>query len=171
MQIGHQLLANIEVTNRARRDAIQVEERRQAEVAHLKEKAVKVVALQEALEREKQAREEEKQTLEETVRKAEAKVANLAEQIPVLISEARGQAVEEFKASTEMRDQNVKFSQDAFIKGFELYQEKMVKKFFELDFSFLDEASEDEAGPSPTAAATAAPLPRTPGSPTPASEV
>ena len=70
-----------------------------------------------------------------------------------------------------MRDLNIKFGQEAFIKGFELCQEKMVKKFFELDFSFLDEASEDEAGPSPTAAATAAPLPRTPSSPTPLLEV
>ena len=105
------------------------------------------------------------------VRKAEAEVANLMEQILVLISEVRVLAVEEFKASTEMRDLNVKFGQGAFIKGFELCQEKMVKKFFKLDLSFLDEASEDEAGPSPTVAATAAPLPRTPSSPTPISEV
>ena len=52
---------------------------RRAEVARLKEKATEVVALQEALEREKQAREEERQTSEETVRKAEAEVANLVE--------------------------------------------------------------------------------------------
>ena len=79
--------------------------------------------------------------------------------------------VEEFKASTEMRDLNIKFVQDAFIKGFELCQEKMVKKFPELDLSFLDEASEDEAGPSPTTAAIATPLLRTLSSPTPTSEV
>ena len=77
MQIGHQLLANIEATDRARRDAIQVEESRRAEVARLKEKAAKVVTLQEALEKEKQALEKEKQTSEETVRKAEAEVANI----------------------------------------------------------------------------------------------
>ena len=164
MQIGHQLLTNIEVMNKTRRDAIQTEEGRQAEAARLKEKAAEVANLQEALKKEKQASEE-------MVRKAEAEVVNLMEHIPILISKARGQAVEEFKASAEMRDLNVKFGQDAFIKGFELCQEKMVKKFSELDFSFLDEASEDEAGPSPTAAATAAPLPRTSGSPTPASEV
>ena len=109
MQIGHQLFANIEATNRARRDAIQAEERRRAEVARLKEKAAEVVTLQEALEKEKQAWEEEKQTSEETVRKAEAEVANLVEQIPILVSEARGLAVEEFKASAEMRDLNVRF--------------------------------------------------------------
>ena len=105
------------------------------------------------------------------MRKAEAEVANLTEQISVLISEARALAVEEFKASAEMRDLNVKFAQEAFIKGFEFCQEKVVKKFSELDLSFLDEASEDEAGPSPTATTTAAPLPRTPSSPTPILEV
>ena len=164
MQIGHQLLANIEATNRTRRDAIQAEESRRAEVARLKEKAAEVANLQEALEKEKQ-------TSEKTVRKVEAEVANLMEQISVLISEARVLAVEEFKASAEMRDLNVKFVQEAFIKGFELCQEKVVKKFSELDLSFLDEASEDEAGHSLTATVTAAPLPRTPSSPTPTSEV
>ena len=171
MQIGHQLLANIEATNRARRDTVQVEERCWAKVARLKEKAAEVVALQEALEREKQAREEEKQTLEETVRKAEAEVANLAEQISVLVLEARVLAVEEFKTSTEMRDLNVQFGQEAFIKGFELCQEKVARKFLELDLSFLGEESEDEVGPSPATTAIAAPFLGTPSSPTPASEV
>ena len=149
--------------NRARRDATQAKEGRRAEAARLEEKATEVANLQEALEKEKQASEE-------MVRKVEVEVANLMEQILVLISEARVQAVG-FKASAEMRDLNVKFGQDAFIKGFKLCQEKVVKKFFELDLSFLDEASEDEAGPSPTAAATAAPLPRISGSPTPVSKV
>ena len=164
MQIGHQLLANIEATNKARRDAVQAEEGHRAAAVRLKEKAVEVANLQEALEKEKQASEE-------MVRKAEAEVANLTEQILVLISEARVLTVEEFKASAEMRDLNVKFGQEAFIKGFELCQEKVVKKFFELDLSFLDEASEDEAGPSPTVAATVAPLSRTLSSLTPTSEV
>ena len=57
-------------------------------------------------------------------------------------------AVEEFKTSSEMRDLKVQFGQDAFIKGFELCQEKMVGKFLELNLGFLDEASDDEAGPS-----------------------
>ena len=105
------------------------------------------------------------------MRKAKVEVVNLAEQIPILVSEARVLVVEKFRASAEMRDLNVKFGQEAFIKGFELCQEKVVKKFSELNFSFLDEAFEDKAGPSPTAAATAAPLPRTPSSPTPISEV
>ena len=100
--------------------------------------------------------------MEEMVRRAEAKVANMAEQIPTLISEARGQAVEEFKASTEMKKLKVEFGQAAFNKGFELCQEKMVIKFSELDLSFLDEASEDEAGPSTVAAAAAVHPPEVP---------
>ena len=79
--------------------------------------------------------------------------------------------MEEFKAFTEMRDLNVRFGQEAFIKGFEFCQEKVARKFPELDLSFLGEESEDEAGPSPAATAAAAPPPRTPSSPTPASEV
>ena len=105
--------------------------------------------------------------MEETVRKAEVEVANLAEQIPVLVSEARALAVEEFKASAEMRDLNVQFGQEAFTKGFELCQEKMSNKFPELDLSFLEE-SEDEVGPSSAATAVAAPAP---SSPPPALEV
>ena len=49
--------------------------------------------------------------MEETVRKVEVEVTNLAEQIPVLVSEARVLAVEKFKTSTEMRDLNVQFGQ------------------------------------------------------------
>ncbi|XP_073106610.1 uncharacterized protein [Elaeis guineensis] len=61
-------------------------------------------------------------------------------------------AVEEFKTSSEMRDLKVQFGQAAFIKGFELCQEKMVGKFLELNLGFLDEASDDEARPSEAAA-------------------
>ncbi|XP_073099797.1 uncharacterized protein [Elaeis guineensis] len=170
LEIGHQLLANIEALNHARRDIVQVEERCRTEIARLQEKTVEVVALQEALERVKQAREEERQTLEESARKAEAEAANLAEQISVLVSEARVLTVEEFKTSAEMRDLNVQFGQEAFIKGFELCQEKVVRKFLKLDLSFLGEESEDEAGPSPATIAIAAPLPGTSSSPTPAPE-
>ncbi|XP_073108527.1 uncharacterized protein [Elaeis guineensis] len=45
LEIGHQLLANIEATNRARRDAIQAEEGRRAEAARLKENAAEVANL------------------------------------------------------------------------------------------------------------------------------
>ena len=144
-----------------------MEERCQAEVARLQAKTVEVAALQEALKREKKAREEERQILKESARKAEAEVAHLVEQTPVLVSEARALAVEEFKAPTEMRDLDVQFGQEAFIKGFELCQEKVASKFPELDLGFLEE-SEDEAGPSLAAIAVAPPAP---SSPPPAPEV
>ena len=106
-----------------------MEERCQAEVARLQAKTAEVSTLQEALEREKQAREEERQILEESAREAEAEVANLVEQTSILVSEARAFAVEEFKASAEMRDLKFQFGQEAFIKGFELCQEKVARKF------------------------------------------
>ena len=109
--------------------------------------------------------------MEETARKTEAEVANLIEQTPVLVSEARVLAVEEFKASTEMRDLNVQFGREAFIKGFELCQERVVRKFSELDLNFLGEEFEDEADLSPAITAAAVPPPGTSSSPTPASEV
>ncbi|XP_073116547.1 uncharacterized protein [Elaeis guineensis] len=88
-------------------------------------------------------------------------------------------AVEEFKTSSEMRDLKVEFGQAAFNKGFELCQEKVVGKFSKLDLGFLDEASDDEAGPSEaavglplaeTSSTAAADLPGALSSPTSASE-
>ena len=58
----------------------------------------------------------------------------------------------EFKASSEMEDLKVQFGQDAFIKSFELCQEKVAGRFLELDLSFLNEASDDEARPFDVAA-------------------
>ena len=130
-------------------------EGQQAEAARLKEMALEAASLREVLERERQTSVEQKAALEEMVRRVEAEVANMAEQIPTLVSEARGQAMEEFKASIEMKKLKVEFGQAAFNKGFELCQKKMIMKFSELDLSFLDEASEDEAGPSTAVAATA----------------
>ncbi|XP_073116189.1 uncharacterized protein [Elaeis guineensis] len=174
LEIGHQLFAYVEATSRMRRDLLQAEERRQAKVACLQAKTAEVATLQEALERERQAREEERQAreeerwiLEESARKAEAEVAHLVEQTPVLVLEARALAVEEFKASAEMRELNVQFGQEAFTKGFELCQEKVASRFPDLDLGFLEE-SEDEAGPSSAATAVAPP---TPSSPPPAPEV
>ena len=40
-----------------------------------------------------------------------------------------------------MRDLNVRFGQEAFIKGFKLCQEKVARKFSKLDLSFLGEES------------------------------
>ena len=49
LQIGHQLLANIEAMNNARKEAAQAEKGRLAEAARLKKKIAKVASLQEAL--------------------------------------------------------------------------------------------------------------------------
>ena len=88
MQLGHQLLTNIETTNKT-------VEGQQAEAARLKEMALEVAGLREALERGRQTSMEQKADLEEMVRRAEAEVANMVEQIPTLVSEVRSQAVEE----------------------------------------------------------------------------
>ena len=169
--------------NDARKEAAQAEEGRLAEAAHLKEKIVEVASLQKALQKEGQTSADLRATLKEERKKAEAEVSELKVQIPTLISKAMVRAVEEFKTSSEMRDLKVEFGQAAFIKGFELCQEKVVRKFFELDLGFLDEASDDEAGPSEAAAglspaetfsttvATAVDLPRASSSPTSAPEV
>ena len=144
-----------------------------------------VWSLQEVLKKEGQTSSDLRTTLEEERGKAEAEVSVLRVQvfelkeqvselkarIPSLVSEASARAVEEFKASSEIEDLKVQFGQDAFIKGFELYQEKVARKFPELDLNFLGEESEDETGPSPAATAVAAPLPGTSSSPTPAPEV
>ena len=152
MQIGHQLIANIEAMSNARKEAAQVEEGCLVEAARLKEKIAEVVSLQEALQKEGQTSTDLRATLEEERKKAEAEVSELKAQIPTLVSEAMVRAVEEFKTSSEMRDLKVEFGQATFIKGFELCQEKVVRKFLELDLDFLDEASDDEAGPFEAAA-------------------
>ncbi|EHA8589610.1 hypothetical protein COCNU_scaffold011442G000020 [Cocos nucifera] len=65
------------------------------------------------------------------------------------ISEAMSQALEEFKTSPEMRNLNVEFGQEAFIKGFELCEGRIARRFPELDLRFLGEEDDDaDAGPS-----------------------
>ncbi|EHA8586813.1 hypothetical protein COCNU_scaffold000979G000030 [Cocos nucifera] len=51
--------------------------------------------------------------------------------------------MEEFKVSSEMKDLNIAFSQEAFIEGFELCEGRVARRFPELDLSFL---GEEEAG-------------------------
>ncbi|XP_073107518.1 uncharacterized protein [Elaeis guineensis] len=151
LEIGHQLIANIEVMNNARKEATQAEEGRLIETIRLKEKIVEVVSLQEVLQKEGQTSADLRATLEEERKKAEVELSELKAQILTLVSEAMVQAVEEFKTSSEMRDLKVEFGQAAFIKGFELYQE-VVRKFSKLDLDFLDEASNDKVGLSEAAA-------------------
>ena len=92
----------------AKKEAAQAEEGRQAEAVRLKEKVAEVTSLQEALQKEKQTSADLKAALEEERRKVETEVSKLKEQISTLVSEARAQAVEEFKTSSEMRDLNIK---------------------------------------------------------------
>ncbi|EHA8588389.1 hypothetical protein COCNU_scaffold004971G000010 [Cocos nucifera] len=61
-------------------------------------------------------------------------------------------AVKEFKASSKMKDLNIAFGQEAFIKGFKLCEGRMARRFPKLDLSFLEEESDEEAGPSKAAA-------------------
>ncbi|KAG1363192.1 hypothetical protein COCNU_11G000190 [Cocos nucifera] len=69
-----------------------------------------------------------------------------------------------------MKELNVAFGQQAFIKGFKLCEDRMVQKFFELDLSFLEEDPSEEAGPS-DAVANLPPTEPTPGPSEPTMEV
>ncbi|EHA8587210.1 hypothetical protein COCNU_scaffold001580G000010 [Cocos nucifera] len=91
-----------------------------------KDKSTKIEVLQEALHKEKETSVELKATLnlkEEQRKKVEAKTIELKEQILRQVSEALVRAIEEFKVSSKMKDLNVKFGQEAFNKGYELYEE------------------------------------------------
>ena len=52
MQIGHQLIANVEAAKIAKKEAARAEEGRLARAARLEEKIAEVLSLQEALEKE-----------------------------------------------------------------------------------------------------------------------
>ncbi|XP_073099500.1 uncharacterized protein [Elaeis guineensis] len=65
LEIGHQLIANIEAMNNAKKEAAQAEEGRQAEAARLMEKVTEVASLQEALQKEEQISTDLKAALEE----------------------------------------------------------------------------------------------------------
>ncbi|XP_073117994.1 uncharacterized protein [Elaeis guineensis] len=137
LEIGHQLVTNVEAVKIVKREAARAEEDRLAGAARLEEKTAEALSLQEALEKEGQTSSDLRTALEEERKKAEAEISELKAQaselkvrvsklkarIPSLISEAGARAVEEFKASSEMEDLKVQFDQDAFIKGFELCQE------------------------------------------------
>ena len=52
MQIGHQLVTNVEAVKIAKREAARAKESCLAEAAHLEEKIVEVISLQEVLKNE-----------------------------------------------------------------------------------------------------------------------
>ncbi|KAG1358568.1 hypothetical protein COCNU_08G000140 [Cocos nucifera] len=90
--------------------------------------------------------------VEEKKKEAEIKVIKLEVRMLKSISEAAARAIKKLKASSEMKDLNITFDQKAFIKGIELCEGRMVRKFLELDLSFLEEEPDEEAGPSDVAA-------------------
>ncbi|EHA8591126.1 hypothetical protein COCNU_scaffold033979G000010 [Cocos nucifera] len=87
-----------------------------------------------------------KRAKEEKKKEVEIKVAELEVRMLKSISKVATRAIEEFKASFEMKDLNIAFGQKMFIKGFELCEDRVVWKFFELDLSFLEEEPNEEAG-------------------------
>ncbi|EHA8588729.1 hypothetical protein COCNU_scaffold006509G000010 [Cocos nucifera] len=156
------------MVNHLRLEVLKAQEDHQAKVSHLheekatevdrliKEKAAEVGRLQDGLKKEKHTSVGLKAALaleEERRKKIEAKITELKEQVSRQILEAKAQAVEVFKVCSEMRDLNVKFNQEAFIKRFEFCKDRIANKFFELDLSFLVEgAPYDEVGSSTIAA-------------------
>ncbi|EHA8588113.1 hypothetical protein COCNU_scaffold004134G000020 [Cocos nucifera] len=102
------------------------------EVEHLvEEKTVKIESLQGALRKEfisvglKAALALE----EERKKEAEIKVIELEARMAKSISKVMIWTVEEFKASSEMRNPNVKFGQQAFIKGLSSMRAELPKNF------------------------------------------
>ncbi|EHA8590621.1 hypothetical protein COCNU_scaffold021309G000010 [Cocos nucifera] len=59
---------------------------------------------------------------EERKKEAEIKVAELEARMAKSISEVMIRTMEEFKPSSKMRNLNVEFGQQMFIKGFELHE-------------------------------------------------
>ncbi|EHA8586894.1 hypothetical protein COCNU_scaffold001126G000040 [Cocos nucifera] len=89
---------------------------------------------------------------EEKKKEAEIKIAKLEIRMLKFVLEKAARAMEEFKASSEMKDLNITFGQKAFIKDFKLYEGRVAQKFFELDLSFLKEELDEEVGLSGAAA-------------------
>ncbi|EHA8591529.1 hypothetical protein COCNU_scaffold069181G000010 [Cocos nucifera] len=87
------------------------------------------------------------------LRERTAKADHLLEEKTAEISEAKVQAVEKFKVSSEMMDLNIAFSKEAFQKRYKLCEDRVAGKFLELDLDFLyGDVSDEETGPSAIAA-------------------
>ncbi|EHA8588084.1 hypothetical protein COCNU_scaffold004067G000020 [Cocos nucifera] len=145
-----------------------------AEAEHLmEEKAVENEDLQGVIWREEFISTRLKATLileEEEKKKAKIRVIELEAQMSKYTLDTAAQAMEEFKASSEIKDLNIAFDQESFIKGFELCEGRVAWRFPELDLNFLKEESDEEAGPS-GAAADSSPAKVVPDSSEPVVEV
>ncbi|KAG1355341.1 hypothetical protein COCNU_07G014530 [Cocos nucifera] len=138
-KLGHHLFANIEAVNiheaeasKAAKEAdvakVEAQESK-AEVEHLKEalkeKSTEVEHLKEALRKVEQTLVEIKNTLEinlaskiERRKKAEVEASKGEKRA----AEAKKQAMAKFKALKELEDIKIKFTKEAFNKGFKIYQ-------------------------------------------------
>ncbi|EHA8586635.1 hypothetical protein COCNU_scaffold000648G000010 [Cocos nucifera] len=110
VESDHQMLAHIKRAHRLEVEAEKVQEDLRAEGV-LKKKEFVLAELKAALALE-----------EERKKEAEIKVIELEARMAKSISEVMIRAVEEFKTSFKMMKLNVEFGQQAFIKGFELYE-------------------------------------------------
>ncbi|EHA8589503.1 hypothetical protein COCNU_scaffold010320G000020 [Cocos nucifera] len=73
-------------------------------------------------------------TLEEEKRKKiEVKIIEERRQV----AKAVEQAILSFKSLEKLKNIKVVFAQEAFVKGFDLCQKKVAKRFLELNFGFL----------------------------------
>ncbi|EHA8588961.1 hypothetical protein COCNU_scaffold007421G000020 [Cocos nucifera] len=168
LKSNHQIFIHIKRMHRQEAETLKAKEDLQVEIDYLKakkavevecfawEKAAKVRSLQDVLQKEEfiLLRLKAMLALEEERRKeVEIKVIDLEARMVKLILQAMARTVEEFKASFEIRNLNIAFGQQAFIKSFKLCEGRVVRKFFELDLGFLEEEDPDkEAGPSDAAA-------------------
>ncbi|KAG1360541.1 hypothetical protein COCNU_09G000040 [Cocos nucifera] len=140
-EIGHQLMANSEIVKAEKAKASRATEEAQGhktEVSHL---STEVGYLQEALKREEQMSVDLRAALAlEEERKKEVEM-NFAKKK----RRAMEEAISTFKSLEEFRDIKVAFTQRAFIKGYDLCQSRVVKKFPELELGFLSgEPSKDK---------------------------
>ncbi|EHA8588298.1 hypothetical protein COCNU_scaffold004647G000040 [Cocos nucifera] len=132
------LLAYIKKVNHLKSKSSRVQENLQAEVDHLWERTAAADRLL-----------EEKTVEEERRKKDEVRIAELKDETSRQISEAKIQVTKEFKVSSEMMDLNIAFSHETFQKGYELCEDRVARKFSELDLDFLyGDIIDEEARPS-----------------------
>ncbi|KAG1361341.1 hypothetical protein COCNU_09G008040 [Cocos nucifera] len=84
---------------------------------------------------------------EEKKKEDKIKIVELEVRMSKSILEMATRVVEEFKASFEMKDLNIIFGQNVFIKDFKLYKGRVARRFSKLDLRFLKEEPDEEAGP------------------------
>ncbi|EHA8588638.1 hypothetical protein COCNU_scaffold006084G000010 [Cocos nucifera] len=130
---SHHILAYLKNANRKEVEALKVQGDLQAKIDYAQGKVVEAERLTEvkvvenenlrgALQKEKLISIGLKTalTLEEEKKEAEIKFVKLEVKILKSVLKVAAQAMEEFKASSKMKDLNIAFDQKAFIKGFEL---------------------------------------------------